>query len=159
MYMYFQLFNCILQLTCLLFCDRKLPHSLNVQEQSEPYQTVNNMYNDVMFVSMTNENQNDVATPNADRNDDIYVENEVGEYDHLHSSRPNQCVPEREDERYETSTQLEGATYSTVRKIRNSVPDRDNEYDSIEASQDNTCRSVANPDYEFCYQSSQKIDI
>lgn len=112
-----------------------------------------------MLVSGGNLTQNDVTfttTTNAVQNDDIYVENEEGEYDHLHSSRPKQVVSEREDESYATSTQLEDVPYSTVRKSRKSVPDCDNEYDtcSIAASVDNNCRSVANPDYDFCHQSS-----
>lgn len=40
------------------------------------------------------------TTTNTVQIDDIYmyVENEEGEYDHLHSSRPKQVVSEREDE-------------------------------------------------------------
>lgn len=115
--------------------------------------------NDMTLVSGTNRNQNDeilTTTTNDVPNDDIYVENEEGEYDHLHSSRPKQGVSEREDERYATCTDLEDVFYSTVRKSRNSVPDCNNEYDSMAASLDNNFRSVANPDYEFCYPRQRK---
>ncbi|XP_052710757.1 uncharacterized protein LOC128185088 [Crassostrea angulata] len=125
--------------------------------------TTNGVRNDMMLVSGTNRNQNDdvlttTTTTSVVRNDDIYVENEEGEYDHLHSSRPKQVVSEMEDERFATSTELENASYSTVGKIRNSVPDCDNEYDSMAASLDNNFRSVANSGYEFCYQSRQRKD-
>lgn len=115
------------------FCDSKLPDSQNDVQQPQSSPTVNNIYSDMMLVSGTNQNQNEVVvttstTMNDVRNDDIYVENEEGEYDHLHSSRPKQGVSEREDERYATSSQLEDVTYSTVRKSRKSIPERDNEY-------------------------------
>lgn len=113
------------------FCDSKLPDSQNDAQQPESSQTVNKMYSDMMLVSGTNRDQNEVVvttTTNDVRNDDIYVENEEGEYDHLHTSRPKQGVSEREDERYATSTQLEDVTYSTVRKSRKFIPERDNEY-------------------------------
>lgn len=143
------------------FFDSKLRDSQIDLHQLQPSQLVNNTYTDMMHVSGTNRNENDVLhTTTTTTNDDIYVENEEGEYDHLHTSRPKQVVSEREDERYATCTQLEDVTYSTVRKIGKSVPDRDHsEYDSMEASLDNTCRTVANPDYDFCYQSSQRTDI
>lgn len=113
----------------------------------------------MMLESETNQNQNDVVfTTNDVRTDDLYLENEEGEYDHLHSSRPKQVVSKIEDERYATSTQVEDVLYSTVRKSRKSVPDRDNEYDSMAASLDNISRSVVNPDYDFCYQSNQRKD-
>lgn len=117
----------------------------------------------MMIVSGTtcNRTQNNVvltATMNDVRNDDIYVENEEGEYDHLHSSRPKQVVSEMEDERYTTSSHLEDVSYSKVGKSKISVPERDNENYSMAASFDNSCRSVANPDYEFCYQASQRKD-
>lgn len=115
----------------------------------------------IVFGTTCNRIKNNVvltATTNDVRNDDIYVENEEGEYDHLHSSRPKQIVSEREDERYATSPQLEDVSYSTVRESRKSVLERDNEYYSMPASLDNSCRSVANPDYEFCYQASQRKD-
>lgn len=121
----------------------------------------NSVRNDMTLVSGTNRNQNNdvlTTTTNNVPNDDIYVENEEGEYDHLHSSRPKRVVSEMEDERFATSTELENASYSTVGKIRNSVPDCDNEYDSMAASVDNNFRSVANPGYEFCYQSRQRKD-
>lgn len=86
------------------------------------------------------------------------METEDGEYDQLHLSRPKQAVSERECERYSTSTQLEDVSYSTVRKSRKPVPDRDYEYDSMTASLDNNCRSYDNPEYDFCYQSSQRKD-
>lgn len=112
---------------------RKLPDSQNDVQQPQSSPTVNNIYSDMMLVSGTNRNQNEVVvttstTMNDVRNDDIYVENEEGEYDHLHSSRPKQGVSEREDERYATSSQLEDVTYSTVRKSRKSILERDNEY-------------------------------
>eukprot|EP00105_Crassostrea_gigas_P036749 XP_019920897.1 PREDICTED: uncharacterized protein LOC105323930 [Crassostrea gigas] len=112
---------------------RKLPDSQNDVQQPQSSPTVNNIYSDMMLVSGTNQNQNEVVvttstTMNDVRNDDIYVENEEGEYDHLHSSRPKQGVSEREDERYATSSQLEDVTYSTVRKSRKSIPERDNDY-------------------------------
>lgn len=115
------------------FCDSKLPDSQNDVQQPQSSQTVNNIYSDMMLVSGTNRNQNEVVvttstTMNDVRNDDIYVENEEGEYDHLHCSRPKQGVSEREDERYATSSQLEDVTYSTVRKSRKSILERDNEY-------------------------------
>lgn len=115
------------------FCDSKLPDSQNDVQQPQSSPTVNNIYSDMMLVSGTNQNQNEVVvttstTMNDVRNDDIYVENEEGKYDHLHSSRPKQGVSEREDERYATSSQLEDVTYSTVRKSRKSIPERDNEY-------------------------------
>lgn len=141
------------------FFDSKLRDSQIDLHQLQPSQLVNNTYNDMMHVSGTYRNENDVPHTTT-TNDDIYVENEEGEYDHLHTSRTKQVVSEREDERYAPCTQLEDVTYSTVRKIGKSVPDRDHsEYDSMEASLDNTCRSVANPDYDFCYQSSQRTDI
>lgn len=142
------------------FFDSKLRDSQIDLHQLQPSQLVNNTYStDMMHVSGTNRNENDVPHTTTTTNDDIYVENEEGEYDHLHTSRPKKVVSESEDEKYATSTQLEDISYSTVRKIRKSVPDRDSEYDSMEASLDNTCRSVANPDYDFCYQSSQRTDI
>lgn len=115
------------------FCDSKLPDSQNDVQQPQSSPTVNNIYSDMILVSGTNQNQNEVVvttstTMNDVRNDDIYVENEEGEYDHLHSSRPKQGVSEREDERYATSSQLEDVTYSTVRKSRKSILERDNEY-------------------------------
>lgn len=115
-----------------------------------------------MVVFGANQTQNDVTfttTTNDVRNDDIYVENEEGKYDHLHCSRPKQGVSEREDERYATSTKLEDVSYSTVRKSRKYVPDHDNKDDSIAASLDNNCLSVANPNYDFCYQSRQRKDF
>lgn len=114
----------------------------------------------MMLVSGTERNENHVplTTTNNVRNDDIYVENEDGEYDHLHSSRPKKVVSEREDERYATCTQLEDVSYFTVRKSRKSVPERDNENDNIAASFDSNFTSVANPDYGFCYLSSEIKD-
>lgn len=137
--------------------DRKLRESHIDHQQPHTSHIVSNTYSDMMLESGANQTQNDVTfttTTNAVQIDDIYVENEEGEYDHLHSSRPKQVVSEREDESYATFTQLEDVPYSTVRESRKSVPDCDNEYDSIAASLDNNCRSVANPDYDFCYQSS-----
>ncbi|XP_052721567.1 uncharacterized protein LOC128192707 [Crassostrea angulata] len=144
---------------------RELPaSSQNDARQQQTSQTVINTYNDMVLVSGTNRNQNDVVfttltttTTNDVRNDDIYVENKEGEYDHLHSSRPKQVVSEMENERYATSTELEDVSYSTVRKSRNSVPDCDNEYDSMAASLDNNFRSVANPDYEFTSQAKKRL--
>lgn len=143
------------------FCDSKQRDSQIDLHQLQSSQTVSNTYTDVMLVSEANQTQNDViftSTTNDVQNDDIYVENEDGEYDHLHSSRPKQVKSEKEDERYATSTQLEDVSYSTVRKSRKSVPDRDNENDSMAASLDNNFRSVVNLDYDFCYQSSQRRD-
>lgn len=139
----------------------KLPDSQIDLHQLQSSQLVNNTYTDMMLVSGTDRNENHVpltTTTNNVRNDDIYVENEDGEYDHLHSSRPKQVVSEREDERYATCTQLEDVSYSTVRKSRKSVPERDNENDNIAASFDSNFPSVANPDYEFCYLSSEIKD-
>lgn len=109
------------------FCDSELPDSQNDVQQPQSSQTVNNMFTDMMLVYGTNRNQNEVVvqtstttSKNDVRNDDtsIYVENEEGEYDHLHTSRLKQGASEIEDERYATSTQLEDKTYSTVRKSR-----------------------------------------
>lgn len=133
--------------TCITnFCDSKLRNSQNDVQQPHSSQTVNNAYTDMMLVSGTNRNQNDVVfttsstnTTNDIRNDDIYVENKEGEYDHLHSSRPKQVVSEMDDERYTTSTQVEDVSYSTVRKSRNSVPERVNDNYSFAASFDNSC--------------------
>lgn len=112
----------------------------------------------LVFGTERNENHVPLTTTNNVRNDDIYVENEDGKYDHLHSSRPKQVVSEREDERYATCTQLEDVSYFTVRKSRKSVPERDNENDNIAASFDSNFTSVANPDYGFCYLSSEIKD-
>lgn len=128
------------------FRDSKLRDSQNDVQQPQSSQTVNNANTDMMLVSGTNRNQNDVVfttsstnTTHDIRNDDIYVENKEGEYDHLHSSRPKQVVTEMEDERYTTSTQVEDVSYSTVRKSRNSVPERVNDNYSFAASFDNSC--------------------
>lgn len=128
------------------FRDSKLRDSQNDVQQPQSSQTVNNANTDMMLVSGTNRNQNDVVfttsstnTTNDIRNDDIYVENKEGEYDHLHSSRPKQVVSEMDDERYTTSTQVEDVSYSTVRKSRNSVPERVNDNYSFAASFDNSC--------------------
>lgn len=48
-------------------------------------------------------------------------------------------VQKMEDERYTTFTQLEDVSYSTIRKSRDSVPERDNDNYSFAASFDNSC--------------------
>lgn len=58
------------------FCDSKLPDSQNDVQQPQSSPTVNNIYSDMMLVSGTNQNQNEVVvttstTMNDVRNDDL----------------------------------------------------------------------------------------
>lgn len=91
--------------------------------------------------------------------DDIYVEKEEEEYDHLHSSRQNHITKDTKDNEYGTASYLEDNSYSTLRQGRNPnpEPDFDNEYSTM-PSLENNGSSMGNPEYDFCYQMDQRKD-
>lgn len=83
--------------------------------------------------------------------EDIYVEKDEGQYDHLHSIRPK-LTESQEEERYGTATELD-CFYSTAGQIREASSNVDDEYNSVVIGiyDENGCRSEEDTNYDYTY--------
>ena len=129
--------------------------------------TVHNVtYDDIKLCYDAEQKQNDVVdtTTNSpthtyavlesvsNRVDDIYVEKDDGDYDHLHSNRQKPGASDVEEDRYGKACHLEDS-YALLSQNKKDEPDLNNDYNSIVIYGDNSCSSVDNSDYSHCYQA------
>lgn len=123
----------------------------------------NSTYNDL---TVTNQRHNGTHTNTSSeydnqesigKIDDIYVEKEEEEYDHLHASRQKHLNKDNKGNEYGTACYLEDNSYSTLGQSRNPEPDLDNGYSTM-PSLENAGSSDGNSEYDFCYQMNQRKD-
>lgn len=151
----------------LVFCfiKRRKLHCLQSEQQQakRPNMFDNSTYNDL---TVTNQRHNGTHTNTSSeydnqesigKIDDIYVEKEEEEYDHLHTSRQKHLNKDTKNNEYGTACYLEDNSYSTLGQSRNPEPDLDNGYSTM-PSLENAGSSVANSEYDFCYQINQRKD-
>eukprot|EP00105_Crassostrea_gigas_P023406 XP_011443223.2 PREDICTED: uncharacterized protein LOC105339400 [Crassostrea gigas] len=151
----------------LVFCfiKRRKLHCLQSEQQQakRPNMFDNSTYNDL---TVTNQRHNGTHTNTSSeydnqesigKIDDIYVEKEEEEYDHLHTSRQKHLNKDTKNNEYGTACYLEDNSYSTLGQSRNPEPDLDNGYSTM-PSLENAGSSVGNSEYDFCYQMNQRKD-
>lgn len=83
--------------------------------------------------------------------EDIYVEKDEGQYDHLHSIRPK-LTESQEEERYGTASDVD-CFYSTAGQIRKASSVVDDEYNSVVIGiyDEHGCRSEEDTNYDNTY--------
>lgn len=143
--------------------DSRMQNSLG-QQPKNCLATVDNTINDdVITRSESDRKQNDDAYSSTQipvyenqkrismETEDIYVEKDEGQYDHLHSIRPK-LTESQEEERYGTATELD-CFYSTAGQIRKASSVVDDEYNSVVIGiyDENGCRSEGDTNYDYTY--------
>lgn len=157
----------VISVVILVFCfiKRRKLHCLQSEQQQakRPNMFDNSTYNDL---TVTNQRHNGTHTNTSSeydnqesigKIDDIYVEKEEEEYDHLHTSRQKHLNKDTKGNEYGTACYLEDSSYSTLGQSRNPEPDIDNGYSTM-PSLENAGSSVGNSEYDFCYQINQRKD-
>lgn len=133
------------------------------QQSKNCLATVDNIIQDNVIItrSESDRKQNDDAYSSTQiyenqkrismETEDIYVEKDEGQYDHLHSIRPK-LTESREEERYGTATELD-CFYSTAGQIREASSNVDDEYNSVVIGiyDENGCRSEEDTNYDYTY--------
>lgn len=146
-----------------IYC-RKLQCLQSEQQPAKrPNMFNNSTYNDLTVTNQKHNGTDTNITPEYDNQegigkiDDIYVEKEDEEYDHLHSSRQKHLTTETKGNEYGTACYLEDNSYSTLGQGRNPEPELDNGYSTVPSLENNES-SVGNSEYDFCYQMNQQKD-